>query len=89
MRKILSDPCILKVIDIWGGRQRYRICWTYKDRAIIPTGLPVNVKFEITSAMIQLLNLNGVFSGEATNDANLHLTNFTRIRISYTITGVD
>lgn len=51
--------------------------------------LPPIVKFDITSVMIQLLNLKDRFSGAAIDDANMHLANITRICTSYTIPVVD
>ncbi|KAK4724306.1 hypothetical protein R3W88_027085 [Solanum pinnatisectum] len=45
---------------------------------VLPT-LPLGVKFTITSTMIQLLNLKGMFRGVASNDANQHLMNFVAI----------
>lgn len=40
-------------------------------RAIIPPELPQEVKFDTTSAMIQLLNLKGVFVGLPNNNTNM------------------
>lgn len=57
--------------------------------AVVPLALPLNVKFDISSIMIQLLNLKGVSFGAEINDANMHLANFTGIYTSYTIPGVD
>ena len=37
--------------------------------------LPPSVKFTITSTMIQLLNLKGMFRGASGDDANQHLMN--------------
>lgn len=45
--------------------------------------------FDITSAMIKLLNLKGVFTRVATDDGNMQLANLTRICTSYIIPGVD
>ncbi|KAF3626798.1 hypothetical protein FXO37_30208 [Capsicum annuum] len=56
--------------------------------AIIPPPLPPNVKFDITSAMIEPLNFKGVFLRASTDDANLYLANYTRICTTYTITGL-
>lgn len=42
-----------------------------KMGSIIPPTLSPNVKFDITSAIIQLLNLQGVFSGESTDNATM------------------
>lgn len=44
--------------------------------AIVPPPLPAGAKFDIISMMIQLLNINGVFSGNAAADANPHLMSF-------------
>lgn len=60
-----------------------------KTGAIVPPTLTPNVKFHITTVIIQLLNLKGALSGEAIDDANMHLTNFIRICTSYTIPRVD
>lgn len=57
--------------------------------AIVPPVLAPNVQFDITNAMIQLLNLKGVFSGAAKDDANMHLTNFVGICTNYNIQGVN
>lgn len=57
--------------------------------AIIPVALPLNLKFEITSTMIQLFNLRGVFANLPTDDANLHRANFIGIFNFYNISGVD
>ncbi|KAH0679304.1 hypothetical protein KY284_020389 [Solanum tuberosum] len=48
-------------------------------RAIVLLALPPGVKFTITSTMIQLLNLKGMFRGAAGDDANQHLMNFVAI----------
>lgn len=47
------------------------------------------VKFDITSSMIHLLNLNGVFAGFPTNDTNIHILNFVRICTLYNLLGVS
>ncbi|KAK4707200.1 hypothetical protein R3W88_033252 [Solanum pinnatisectum] len=47
--------------------------------AIVLPALPPGVKFTITSAMIQLLNLKGMFRGVTGDDANQHLMNFVAI----------
>jgi len=51
--------------------------------------LPPGVKFTITSTMIQLLNLKGMFRGEAGDYANQHLMNFVAIYKSQEIPGVS
>lgn len=56
---------------------------------IILSVLLPNVKFNITSDMIQLLNLKVVFVGLLTFDAIMHLINFIGICTLYTISGVD
>lgn len=56
-----------------------------KTEAIVPLVLLPNVIFDFTSAMIQFLNLNNTFLGSTTDDANMHLPNFTRICLSYAI----
>ena len=48
-------------------------------RAIVPPTLRPNVKFDITSAMIQFFNFKGVFFGSSIDDANMHLSNFIGI----------
>lgn len=45
--------------------------------------------FDITNAMIQLLNLKGVFAGLPNDDINVYLINFIGICSSHTITWVD
>ncbi|KAF3678893.1 hypothetical protein FXO37_04142 [Capsicum annuum] len=57
--------------------------------SIISPTLGHNVKFDITSAMIQLLNLKGVFLNAAKDDTNMHITNFLRICTYCTIPRVD
>ena len=57
--------------------------------AIIPPELPQGAKFDITSAMIHLLNLKGVFAGLPTNDTNMHVMNFVGVCTSYNLPGVD
>ncbi|KAH0698464.1 hypothetical protein KY284_012679 [Solanum tuberosum] len=47
--------------------------------AIVLHALPLGVKFTITSTMIQLLNLKGMFRGATGDDANQHLMNFVAI----------
>ncbi|KAK4737325.1 hypothetical protein R3W88_001022 [Solanum pinnatisectum] len=51
--------------------------------------LPPGVKFTITSTMIQLMNLKGMFRGAAGDDANQHLMNFVAICKSQEIPGVN
>ncbi|KAH0669197.1 hypothetical protein KY289_023690 [Solanum tuberosum] len=57
--------------------------------AIVLPALPPGVKFTITSTMIQLLNLKGMFRGAAGDDANQHLMNFVAICKSQEIPGVN
>ncbi|KAK4706987.1 hypothetical protein R3W88_033459 [Solanum pinnatisectum] len=57
--------------------------------AIMLPPLPPDVKFTITSTMIQLLNLKGMFRGAASDDANKHLMNFVTICKSQEIPGVN
>lgn len=60
-----------------------------KKVSIIPPTRPPNVKFDITSAMVELLNLKGVIFGLSIDDPNIHLSNFIGICTSYTIPMVD
>ncbi|KAF3672677.1 hypothetical protein FXO37_07403 [Capsicum annuum] len=55
---------------------------------VLPILLP-GIKFDITSVMIQLLTLKGMFVGLPIDDANLHLTNFLVICNSYTDLGQE
>ncbi|KAH0743050.1 hypothetical protein KY290_031043 [Solanum tuberosum] len=55
--------------------------------AIVLPILPPIVKFTITSTMIQLFNLKGMFRGVAGDDANQHLMNFVAICKSQEIPG--
>ncbi|XP_049357121.1 uncharacterized protein LOC125821800 [Solanum verrucosum] len=57
--------------------------------AIVLPALPPGVKFTITSTMIQLLNLKGMFRGAAGDDVNPHLINFVAICKSQEIPGVS
>lgn len=57
-----------------------------KTGAIISPELTQGTKFDITSAMIQLLNLKGVFVDLPTDDANMHIMNFVGIYTSYNFT---
>lgn len=57
--------------------------------AIIPPALPLNMKFDIISDNIQLLNLRGVFVGLPIDDLNLHLAYFIGIFTPYTTLGVN
>ncbi|PHT52015.1 hypothetical protein CQW23_06477 [Capsicum baccatum] len=57
-------------------------------RAIIPPPLAPGAKFNITSTMIQLLQLNGLFGGLAGDDSNMHLINFISICKSFENPGV-
>ena len=56
--------------------------------AIILPPLAPGVKFNITSTMIQLLNLKGLFGGLPGDDPNLHLVNFISICKSFDNPGV-
>ena len=47
--------------------------------AIIPRELPQGTKFDITSAMIHLLNLKGVFVGLPSDDPNMHVMKFVGV----------
>ncbi|KAK4721276.1 hypothetical protein R3W88_011509 [Solanum pinnatisectum] len=58
-------------------------------RVIVLPALPPSVKFTITSTMIQLLNVKGMFKGVAGDDANQHLMNFVAICKSQEILGVS
>lgn len=56
--------------------------------AIIPPPLPPGEKFSITSTMIQLMNLKGLFGGLHRNDLNMNLVNFITICKSFDNPGV-
>ncbi|KAH0722488.1 hypothetical protein KY285_005015 [Solanum tuberosum] len=57
--------------------------------AIVLPILPLSVKFTITSIMIQLLNLKGMFRGVVGDDANKYLMNIVAICKSHEILGVS
>ncbi|PHT32091.1 hypothetical protein CQW23_28428 [Capsicum baccatum] len=56
--------------------------------AIIPPPLAPEAKFNITSTMIKLLQLKGLFGGHAGDDSNMHLVNFISTCKSFDNLGV-
>ncbi|KAF3656493.1 hypothetical protein FXO38_14124 [Capsicum annuum] len=56
--------------------------------AIIPPTLEPGAKLNITTTMIQLLHLKGMFSGLAGDNPNMHLVNFINICKSFDNPGV-
>ncbi|KAH0730014.1 hypothetical protein KY289_001202 [Solanum tuberosum] len=57
--------------------------------AIVLPVLPPSVKFTITTTIIQLLNLKGMFRGETGDEVNQLLMNFVAICKSQEIPGVS
>lgn len=57
--------------------------------AIIPSSLVLGAKFNITSTMIKLLNLKGLFDDLPGDDSNMYLMNFFTIFKSFDNPGVD
>lgn len=57
--------------------------------AFIPPKLPQGTKFYSMSAMIQPLTLKRVFVGLRTDDANIYIMNFYRIKTSYNLDAVS
>ncbi|PHT55057.1 hypothetical protein CQW23_03543 [Capsicum baccatum] len=57
--------------------------------AIIPPPLAPGAKFNITSTMIKLLQLKGLFGGLAGDDSNMHLINFISTFKSFDNPGVS
>lgn len=58
--------------------------------AIVPPLLPPRIEFNITNAMLQLLNLKGVFTGlPTTTTMNLHLMNFLEIHTSNNLSNMS
>lgn len=57
--------------------------------AIFAYCIPLSVKFNITSARIELLNVKVVFIGLPSDDANIKLTNTLRICTSNAIHTVN
>ncbi|PHT44993.1 hypothetical protein CQW23_14151 [Capsicum baccatum] len=56
--------------------------------AIIPPSLAPGAKFNITSTMIQLLQLKGLFGGLVDDDPNMHLINFISTCKSFDNPGI-
>lgn len=57
-------------------------------RAIVPPPLAPGAKFNITSTMIQLLHLKGLFGRLPGDDPNMYLVKFVTIYKSFDNSGV-
>lgn len=68
--------------DIW-------IVKKIKTSSMIPLELAIERKFDITSAMIQLLNLKRVFLGFPTDEVNMHTIKFVGIFTLYNLLRVS
>ncbi|KAK4721465.1 hypothetical protein R3W88_011698 [Solanum pinnatisectum] len=80
----------------WESSSEVRLCMSNPRSKRVPLLLydpefqrTLRKMFTITSTIIQLLNLKGIFRGAAVDDANQHLMNFLAICKSQEIPGVN